>query len=106
MLRPSVPSETMRLASRICRESPPRVPPLPPPMLIVLRVLACLASPCSQAVADSDGVWTMLFKPAARKGHQSIYDPVTDRMFIFGGVGEDLAYHDDLWSVSLQGDAA
>jgi hypothetical protein len=53
--------------------------------------------------ADADGAWQMLFRPAARIGLTGACDPVADRVWFFGGDGEDDAYHDDLWSVSLGG---
>lgn len=50
--------------------------------------------------------WTLLHPegtaPGARFGHSAIYDPVRDRMLVFGGVvsGDD---QNDLWALSLSG---
>jgi hypothetical protein len=50
--------------------------------------------------------WTRLAPqgslPAARHGHAAIYDPVRDRMVVFGGAGSQGAL-DDVWELSLAG---
>jgi hypothetical protein len=38
--------------------------------------------------------------PIARSGHSAIYDPVRDRMVVFGGVDESW-YRNDTWALSL-----
>ena len=52
--------------------------------------------------------WTQLTPlgtpPPARQGHTAIYDPVGDRMIVFGGaVGLPPGSVNDLWSLSLSG---
>jgi len=42
--------------------------------------------------------------PSARYHHTAIYDPVRDRMVVFGG--QDVSYFNDLWSLSLSGSPA
>ena len=50
-------------------------------------------------------VWTELTPagtpPSPRSGHSMIYDPVRDRMVVFGGF--DGSYLDDVWALSLAG---
>jgi hypothetical protein len=41
--------------------------------------------------------------PAARDGHSAIYDPVRDRLIIFGGHDETEALFNDTWALSLSG---
>lgn len=52
--------------------------------------------------------WTQLFPtgppPSARVGHAVAYDPIRDRVVIFGG--DDLAFRDDAWALSLAGPPA
>src|SRR5262245_50977907 len=52
--------------------------------------------------------WTELFPsgtpPSPRRGHTAIYDPVADRMVVFGG--DDGSPRDDVWSLSLDGTMA
>ena len=52
---------------------------------------------------SSDPTWTQLLPlgtpPSAREGHVAIYDPVGDRMIVFGGT--DGAALNDVWSLSL-----
>lgn len=52
------------------------------------------------------GAWRTLVvqgtPPAARAGHTAIYDPVRQRMLVFGG-SDGLQYHQDLWALSLEG---
>ena len=49
---------------------------------------------------DIDGVWSQL-PPLNRYGHTVIYDPVRDRMVVFGGA--DNYFHNDTWALSLSG---
>jgi hypothetical protein len=51
--------------------------------------------------AAQDGAWIAIPPPAARYGHTAIYDPVRDRMLVFGG--SDL---NDVWALSLAGSPA
>ena len=52
--------------------------------------------------------WTQLTPtgttPSARYGHSAIYDPVRDRMVVFGGLGP--GYLNDVWGMSLAGTSA
>jgi hypothetical protein len=56
--------------------------------------------------------WTLLAPtgtpPSARYGHGAIYDPVRDRMVVFGGYGgaPDTSYTDRVWFLSLTGTPA
>jgi len=54
--------------------------------------------------------WTPLApsgtKPAVRWGHGAAYDPVGDRMIVFGGGGNAGALYNDVWSLSLSGSPA
>lgn len=47
--------------------------------------------------------WTELqlsgSSPSARQGHRAIYDPVRERMIVFGGY--DTTWKDDVWALSL-----
>lgn len=55
---------------------------------------------------SEDPVWTPIIPlgeaPLARAGHTAIYDPVRDRMIIFGGT-DGSGYFDDAWALSLDG---
>jgi FlgD Ig-like domain/Galactose oxidase, central domain/Kelch motif len=50
-------------------------------------------------------VWTKLTpsgqQPPARQGHLMIYDPVRDRMIVFGGMDEENDFYDDVWALNL-----
>ena len=52
--------------------------------------------------------WTPLnpsgVPPSAREGHTAIYDPVADRMLVFGG--NDGAFKQDVWELTLGGTPA
>jgi hypothetical protein len=73
-----------------------------------------------QYVSYDDGVWALSLSgapawteltpagtsPGARYGHSAIYDPVRDRMVIFGGVSysaNNCLCYDDVWALSLSG---
>ena len=43
--------------------------------------------------------------PSPRLGHSAIYDPVRDRLLVFGGWGSG-TYHNDVWALSLSGTPA
>jgi hypothetical protein len=54
--------------------------------------------------------WTQILPagtlPPARYGHTTIYDPLRDRMVVFGGLSENGAYDpesNDVWALSLSG---
>ena len=53
--------------------------------------------------------WTQLTptgtKPAARHGHNTIYDPVRDRLIVFGG-RDVIGRRNDVWQLSLSGTPA
>ncbi len=55
---------------------------------------------------DGSGTWsrvkTLGTPPSARAGHTAIYDPVRDRVLVFGGYVSGL-YGNDVWSLSLTG---
>jgi N-acetylneuraminic acid mutarotase len=46
--------------------------------------------------------------PSARSGHVAVYDPLRDRMLVFGGYSFDGAYHysNEVWALSLGGTPA
>jgi hypothetical protein len=55
-----------------------------------------------------DGDWSNLsppISPAVRVGHTAIYDPVRDRMIVFGGHNGTSALN-DVWALSLSGSPA
>jgi hypothetical protein len=58
------------------------------------------------ALALVDMTWTLLTPggtpPAPRAGHSAIYDPIRDRMVVFGGSGLNAAFA-DTWALSLAG---
>ena len=54
--------------------------------------------------------WTQLAPsgtpPAVRWGHVAAYDPIGDRMIVFGGAGNAGALYNDVWALSLSGSPA
>jgi len=70
--------------------------------LVVAALLAPSLAPRA-AVAAGDGVWSLLSfpPPAARVQHTGIYDPVRNRMLVFGGLAGSLK--NDVWELSLAG---
>jgi hypothetical protein len=58
---------------------------------------------------SGNGAWSVLAPPgnesSARYYFSAIYDPVRDRMVVFGGV-DGLGPHNDVWALSLAGDPA
>jgi hypothetical protein len=56
------------------------------------------------AVANDDGVWSLLSfpPPAARVQHAAIYDPVRNRMLVFGGLAGS-SLKNEVWELSLAG---
>ena len=63
----------------------------------------------ARASGAVDGVWTELTPsgtaPSAGEGYSAIYDPLRDRMVVFGG-GHAGAYVNDAWALSLGGTPA
>ncbi len=61
-------------------------------------------------IASIDGDWTGLNPPSGRYYHTAIYDPVRDRMVVFGGIDNSNSffnnYRNDVWSLSLGGSPA
>jgi len=58
------------------------------------------STPCSGAAASGDGEWKEV-APPIRTGHTAVYDPVRDRMLVFGtpyGSPEDV-----VWALPLSG---
>ncbi len=41
--------------------------------------------------------------PGGRWGHTAVYDPVRDRMLVFGGMDASYALYNDVWALSLSG---
>ena len=72
---------------------------------------AALDSPAAGARAGlparasdaTDGSWEQLVV-GVREDHSAIYDPVRDRMVVFGGLGESV--YNDVWALSLTGTPA
>ncbi|HZM27053.1 MAG TPA: kelch repeat-containing protein, partial [Gemmatimonadales bacterium] len=57
-------------------------------------------------IAANDGSWIpIITPPAGRYAPAAIYDPVRDRMVVFGGVN-DVSNHNDVWALSLAGSPA
>src|SRR5689334_17205884 len=74
--------------------------------------LAALVSLASSGVpgparATNDGNWTFLPfpPPSARVRHSAIYDPVRNRMVVFGGLSGSTAQN-DVWELTLSGTPA
>jgi hypothetical protein len=63
------------------------------------------AIPGPLGTADASGDWDLLPTLTARYNHSAIYDPVRDRMVIFGGRGES-GYLNDVWALNLTGTPA
>lgn len=56
----------------------------------------------SLAGPSNDGTWIPITDPTAGEYHTAIYDPVRDRMVIFGGF-DGTAYLNNTWALSLSG---
>ena len=61
-------------------------------------------APQPAGTAADDGGWAALGPPSGRTDHTAIYDPVRDRMVVFGGF--DGEYRNDVWVLSLAGSPA
>ncbi len=55
----------------------------------------------SSSTMVDDGTWIAAAQPTARFCHTAIYDPVRDRMIVFGGY--DGGFRNDVWALSLSG---
>jgi hypothetical protein len=60
------------------------------------------SAPLDLASGALDGAWNQLVA-VARERHTAIYDPVRDRMLVFGGCDASLAPLNDVWALSLAG---
>ena len=69
---------------------------------VLLAVITGTPSPVSASTATADGNWLSLpFPPAsARVQHSAIYDPVRNRMVVFGG-SSGSTVKNDVWELSL-----
>jgi hypothetical protein len=83
---------------------------VPGSLLTTLLFLASLSAPVravgSVAPARSsalDGTWTQLAPPSGRYQHTFTYDPVRDRVIVFGGVDPIAGFPTDVWVLSLSG---
>ncbi len=63
------------------------------------------AAPSGNGAVDPSGEWDQLPPPSARVAHSAIYDPVRDRMIVFGG-SDDSGYRNDVWALNLSGTPA
>lgn len=48
-----------------------------------------------------DGSWVLESPPGSRSGHSAVYDPIQERMLVFGGLQG--TYLNDVWALSLSG---
>ena len=62
------------------------------------------AAPSAIGAADASGEWNQIPTPTGRDSSTAIYDPVRDRMVVFGGW--DGSYRNDVWVLSLSGTPA
>jgi galactose oxidase-like protein/Kelch motif protein len=67
-------------------------------------LLADVTSRKTGALAD-DGAWIGVPPPFERYQHTAVYDPVRDRMVVFGGDGDGGTFN-DVWALSLAGSPA
>lgn len=51
----------------------------------------------------SDGIWTALGPPRGRRAASVIYDPLRDRMVLFGGDDDGPTDRNDVWELSFAG---
>jgi len=74
--------------------------------LLVFSGAATIASNDVWTLDWSDTTWRLLAvagtKPSARSGHTAIYDPVRDRMIVFGG-SDATTFLNEIWVLSLSG---
>lgn len=63
-------------------------------------------SPIVTGPADENGNWDEFSRPpTGRFSHTAIYDPVRDRMIVFGGL-DGTGYRNDVWALGLSGTPA
>jgi hypothetical protein len=70
-----------------------------------LEVTASNLYPNVQTASSVDGTWIEISSPSPRSSHTAIYDPVRDRMVVFGG-GDVSGNFDAVWALSLSGTPA
>jgi hypothetical protein len=63
----------------------------------------CVALDLGGGTAAWSTLATLGAPPTARSGHGAIYDPVGDRMLVFGGWAAGVGPTNDLWGLSLAG---
>jgi hypothetical protein len=54
-----------------------------------------------EVTTNADGEWSLPVLPPYRSGHTAIYDPLRDRMVVFGGY--DGSCRNDTWALTLAG---
>src|SRR2546425_1512563 len=71
---------------------------------------ASLAGPAEaenpESATSADGVWVQDPPPSARYLHTAVYDPVHNRMVVFGGYASGYDLVSDVWALSLTGTTA
>ncbi len=60
-------------------------------------------APRTSGGGEVDGQWDQPPPPTARRGHAAVYDPVRDRMLVFGGI-DGGAFRSDVWVLNLAGE--
>src|SRR6185295_16788480 len=72
---------------------------------MLIGTIPAIATPCrGQSAATADGVWSQLPPPTPRWHHSMVFDPVRNRMIVFGGLRTDFYIRlDDVWVLSLTG---
>jgi galactose oxidase-like protein len=75
---------------------------LPFALMLLLAADGRPAGAAAENVQTLDGQWTELTLPPSRTSHTAIYDPVRQRMVMFGG-DNSTGHLNDLWGLSLSG---
>jgi hypothetical protein len=86
----------------------PRVRTALPVVAFVVIAMGCITADPATAlptVASTPGVWHASPPGIGRDGSAAIYDPVRDRVLVFGGRDATGAFHDDVLIYSPAGDA-
>ena len=80
----------------------PRLGPTPRFASIAWSIALALAtlSATARPARTADGIWSEL-EPPCRVSHSAIYDPVRDRVLVFGGT--DGLRRNDVWALTLSG---